>query len=55
MIFEFLVGLSNLLMQNSPNRFIGGLAIFVGCLLVYGAFVIYKKKKKLIKERMIYE
>jgi hypothetical protein len=55
MIFEFFAGLSNLLMQNSPNRFIGGLAIFVGCLLAYGAFVIYKKKKKLLKERMIYE
>jgi len=55
MIFEFLAGFSNLLMQDSSNKSMGLLTIFVGCLLAYGAFVIYKKKKKLLKERMIYE
>lgn len=55
MFLEFSAGISNLFMQNSSNRFIGGLALFVGCLLAYGALVINNKKKKLLKERMIYE
>jgi len=55
MFLEFSAGISNLFMQNSSNRFIGGLALFVGCLLAYGALVIYKKKQRLKKERMIYE
>lgn len=55
MFLEFSAGISNLFMRNSSNRFIGGLALFVGCLLAYGAWVINKKKQKLKKERMIYE
>jgi len=55
MFLEFSAGISNLFMQNSSNRFIGGLALFVGCLLAYGALVINKKKQRLKKERMIYE
>lgn len=55
MFLEFSAGISNLFMQNSSNQFIGGLALFVGCLLAYGALVINNKKKKLLKERMIYE
>ncbi|MHB8096782.1 MAG: DUF2812 domain-containing protein [Erysipelotrichaceae bacterium] len=55
MFLEFSAGISNLFMHNSSNRFIGGLALFVGCLLAYGAWVINKKKQKLKKERMIYE
>lgn len=55
MFLEFSAGISNLFMQNSSNRFIGGLALFVGCLLAYGVLVINKKKQRLKKERMIYE
>lgn len=55
MFLEFSAGLSNLLMHNSSNRFIGVLALSVGCLLAYGSYVIHKKKQKLKKERMIYE
>lgn len=49
MFLEFSAGISNLFMQNSSNRFIGGLALFVGCLLAYGVYVIHNKKKKLLK------
>lgn len=55
MFLEFSAGVSNLFMHNASNRFIGGLALFVGCLLAYGVFVIHKKKQKLKKEKMIYE
>ena len=55
MFLEFYSGISNLLMSYTPNRYIGMLALAVGCLLAYGIYNIHLKKKKLIKERMIYE
>jgi hypothetical protein len=55
MFLEFSAGLSNISMNNSSNRFIGFLALFVGLLLTYGSIVILKKRNRLKKDRMIYE
>lgn len=55
MFIEFSTGISNLFIHSTSNKLIGILTLSVGCLLAYGSYVIHKKKKKLLKERMIYE
>lgn len=55
MFLQYFSGISNLFTDELFNKLVGLLALTVGVLLTYGIYVIYKKKQKLIKERMIYE